>query len=83
MNDIMLEVGERLGAVNERITLIQKKDGLTFGTDAFLLASFIKPRKSGRALELGAGTGIISLLIASARLKCRRILLSLPVATQS
>ena len=62
MKDIMLEDGERLDAVNERITLIQKKDGLTFGTDAFLLASFIKPRKSGRALELGAGTGIISLL---------------------
>ena len=65
MKDIMLEDGERLDAVNERITLIQKKDGLTFGTDAFLLASFIKPRKSGRALELGAGTGIISFLLAA------------------
>lgn len=65
MQDIILEDGERLDAVNEKITLIQKKDGLTFGTDAFLLASFIKPRKSGRALELGAGTGIISLLLAA------------------
>ena len=36
-----------------------------FGTDAFLLASFIKPRAHGRAAELGAGTGIISLLLAA------------------
>ena len=65
MQDVFLYEGERLDAVNEKINLIQKKDGLTFGTDAFLLASFIKPRKSGRALELGAGTGIISLLLAA------------------
>ena len=65
MQDVFLYKGERLDAVNEKINLIQKKDGLTFGTDAFLLASFIKPRKSGRALELGAGTGIISLLLAA------------------
>ena len=65
MKEIILDEDERLDSVNEKITLIQKKDGLTFGTDAFLLASFIKPRKSGRALELGAGTGIISLLLAA------------------
>lgn len=56
---------ERIDAVNEKIDLIQKKDGLTFGTDAFLLAAFIKPRPSGRAAELGAGTGIISFLLAA------------------
>ena len=64
-NDIFLEDGERLDEVNEKITLIQKKDGLTFGTDAFLLASSIKPLSKGLAVELGAGTGIISLLLAS------------------
>ena len=64
MHDILKD-GERLDAVNEKITLIQKKDGLTFGTDAFLLASFIKPMSKGRAVELGAGTGIISLLLAA------------------
>ena len=31
---------ERLDYVNEKITLIQKNDGLTFGTDAFLLAAY-------------------------------------------
>ena len=65
MKNIILEEGERLDRVNEKITLIQKKDGLTFGTDAFLLASFIKPLQKGTAVELGAGTGIISLLLAA------------------
>jgi tRNA1(Val) A37 N6-methylase TrmN6 len=65
MKDITLREDERLDHVNEKIDLIQKKDGLTFGTDAFLLASFIKPRRSGKAAELGAGTGIISLLLAA------------------
>ena len=65
MKDIALREDERLDHVNEKIDLIQKKDGLTFGTDAFLLASFIKPKRSGRAAELGAGTGIISFLLAA------------------
>lgn len=56
---------ERLDYVNEKITLIQKKNGLTFGTDAFLLAAFIKENKRARAAELGCGTGIISLLCAA------------------
>ena len=64
MNGIELFPNERLDKVNENLTLIQKKDGLTFGTDAFLLASFIKASPSKKAAELGAGTGIISLLLA-------------------
>lgn len=63
--NITLYENERLDKVNEQITLIQKKEGLTFGTDAFLLASFIKPRPSGKAVELGTGTGIISLLLGA------------------
>ena len=58
--------GERLDTVNENIRLIQKKDGLTFGTDAYLLAAFMRSSKHARALELGGGTGIISLLCAVA-----------------
>ena len=64
MNNILLE-NETLTEVNENINLIQKKNGLTFGTDAFLLASFMKAQKSSIAVELGGGTGIISLLCAS------------------
>lgn len=64
MNSILFE-NETLTEVNENIKLIQKTNGLTFGTDAFLLASFIKPHKNAIAVELGGGTGIISLLCAS------------------
>ena len=63
-HNILFE-GERLDFVNENIRLIQKKDGLTFGTDAYLLAAFMRTAKNARALELGGGTGIISLLCAS------------------
>lgn len=56
---------ETLTKVNENISLIQKKNGLTFGTDAYLLAAFVKAQRKGIALELGGGTGIISLLCAS------------------
>ena len=64
MSEILLE-NETLTNVNENINLIQRKNGLTFGTDAFLLSSFIKEQKSGVAVELGGGTGIISLLVAT------------------
>ncbi len=65
MDKCFIAEGERIDEVNEKIRLIQKKDGLTFGTDAFLLAAFIKSQKRGIAAELGCGTGIISLLCAS------------------
>ncbi len=64
MNEFQLLDGERFDAVNEGLNLIQKKDGLTFGTDAFLLASFIKSASKKIGAELGTGTGIISLLLA-------------------
>ncbi len=61
----ILREDERLDRVNEQIELISKRDGLTFGTDAFLLASMIKPRPYGMAVELGTGTGIISMLLCA------------------
>ena len=63
MKNVTLLPNERIDEVNENLSLIQKKDGLTFGTDAFLLASFIKSAPSKKAAELGAGTGIISRLL--------------------
>lgn len=65
MEHVELLEDERLDEVNEDLRLICKTDGLTFGTDAYLLASFIRPQAKARAAELGAGTGIISLLLAS------------------
>lgn len=55
---------ERVDKVNFDISLIQKPDGLTFGTDALLLAAYVfGGYKSGA--ELGGGSGIISLLLLS------------------
>ncbi len=56
---------ERLDEVNEALTLLSKVDGLTLGTDSYLLAAWVRPAGRGRAVELGAGTGIVSLLCAA------------------
>ncbi len=57
-------MAERRDFVNDNLYLIQNTDGLTFGTDALLLAAFINS-KGARALEIGSGTGIISMLLLS------------------
>lgn len=54
---------ERVDTVNENIKLIQKKNGLTYGTDAYLLAAFVRPDKDALCVDLGSGTGIIPLLL--------------------
>ena len=51
--------------VNEKLTVLQRKDGLLFGTDSLLLASFIRPLPSEDAVEFGAGCGFVSLACAS------------------
>lgn len=62
---------ERFDTVNEHIRLIQKKQGLTFGTDAFLLAAFVKSAPKVHAIDLGSGTGILPLLLlAKGKVKC-------------
>lgn len=58
---------ERIDEVNEHIRLIQKKDGLTYGTDAFLLSAFAPTHPRARAVDLGSGTGIIPLLLTAKR----------------
>ena len=63
--DIVLAADERLDEVNESLVLIQKKNALAFGTDAFLLSAFLRPATRERAVELGCGNGIISLLAAT------------------
>ena len=57
-----LKENERLDYVNDDIELIQNTDGLTFGTDALLLAGYISGKYQD-AVELGGGTGIISMLL--------------------
>ncbi len=53
---------ERIDRINERLMLIQKKNGLTFGTDAYLLSAFAKSASNDIACDLGGGTGVASLL---------------------
>ena len=55
----------RTNRINFGIVLNEPDDGLSFGTDALMLAAYIRARKNGSAAELGAGTGAISLLCAA------------------
>ncbi len=59
---MVLYDNERIDYVNDSLSLIQKPDGLTFGTDALLLAGYISGRYE-TAVELGGGSGIISMLL--------------------
>jgi tRNA1Val (adenine37-N6)-methyltransferase len=47
-----------------RIRVLQKKNGYRFSIDAPLLADFIQTKETDSLLELGAGNGIISLLLS-------------------
>ena len=47
-----------------RIQILQKKKGYRFSVDAPLLADFIQTQSGDDLLELGAGNGIISLLLS-------------------
>lgn len=57
----------RHDTVNEDLKLIQNIKGLTYGTDAYLLAAYMSELHAAKAVELGGGTGIISFLAAVKR----------------
>jgi tRNA1Val (adenine37-N6)-methyltransferase len=48
-----------------KILVIQPREGYRFSVDSILLARFAQIRKRDRVLELGAGTGVISIAIAA------------------
>ena len=57
----------RRDIINEDLIIYQIKNGLLFGTDALKLADFICSERMGiynNSLEFGAGSGVISLLLA-------------------
>ena len=63
MNSEQARVGsQQTDIINGGLTLLQHNEHLKFGTDALLLAAFIK--KAAMGAELGAGNGVISLLCA-------------------
>ena len=48
--------------INEELTLTESINGLTFGTDAYLLSAFTEGGAKKRCADLGSGTGVIPLL---------------------
>jgi tRNA1(Val) A37 N6-methylase TrmN6 len=52
-----------------RILVLQKRKGYRFSVDAPLLADFIRTRPADILLEVGAGNGIISLLLSLKRFR--------------
>lgn len=53
-------------SVNASLSLRQRSDGLRYGTDAYLLYAYLRSRPKARAVELGSGSGIISMLALKA-----------------
>src|SRR5579859_330081 len=50
--------------LNGALTLVQPRDGYRFSIDSILLGRFVRVRRRDRVLELGAGCGVISVMIA-------------------
>ena len=63
---------ERVNKINEHLSLIEDKDSLTFGTDAYLLSAYLPKRSKHIGIELGIGSGVISLL-AITKEKCHHV----------
>lgn len=63
--EIELKENERIDDLEfKNLKIIQNKDGFCFGIDSVLLADFAKNIKKGaNVLDLGTGTGIISILL--------------------
>lgn len=59
----MIYEDETITEINDGLRLIEKRDGLTFGTDAYLLSAYVRRQTRARLADLGSGTGIIPLLL--------------------
>src|SRR5690348_14530988 len=51
--------------LNGALTLVQPRDGYRFSIDSIMLGRFVRMRRRDRVLELGAGCGAISVMIAA------------------
>lgn len=73
MTKFLLEPGERLDdLVRDGLKIIQKPGGFCFSMDAVLLANFASVKKHDMVVDLGTGTGVVPLLLAT-RKKAVRI----------
>ena len=70
---MILEEGERIEDLQcNGLKIIQNKNLYTFTSDSVILANFIKTKMSDTAVEIGAGCGVISILV-QAKNKLKKI----------
>ena len=67
-----LEKGERLENLGDNLKIIQNKALYTFTSDSVVLANFLKIKPKENAVEIGGGSGVISIL-ATAKNKFKKI----------
>ena len=66
--DVFGEEGETVDAIlGGRLKIIQKKSGYRFSIDALLLANFVALKEGEECVDLGAGSGVVALVLG-----CRR-----------
>ncbi len=68
---MILEANERLEDLQcQNLKIVQNKTYYTFSSDSVVLANFVKTKKEDVCVEIGAGCGVISILVnAKNRLK--------------
>lgn len=75
MKDVLLSPNETLDSIlSQDIKIIQKKEGYRFSLDAVLLANFAGIKEGNRIIELGTGSGVVSLILAKKESRAKQIL---------
>lgn len=64
---VKLAPGERLDDLGEGLSIIQGEEVFAFGSESVLLSRFATMYNNDRVMELGSGTGAISLLLSRRR----------------
>ena len=76
--DRLIRHGERLDSLQfGDLCILQKLDAFRFGTDSVLLADFPTVRRGDYIVDLGTGSGIITILMASRHPSCRFVALEI------
>ncbi len=65
MTDVFLREQDRIDDLQNGLKIISNPQKFCFGTDAVLLADFVKLRRSDRVADLGTGNGILCLLVGA------------------